>query len=302
MKKPLFSGKWSVLGIFLVCGFLLAAADNCEELSLSEQEMLAAQQAQSQQAQAMAQAQAQSQAQQAQAQEQARIQEQARAQEQAQAQQQAQAQANQQQAAEQGGSPAQDAGAGGAETSGTAGAVPVASGAQGGGNTQGQTAAGTQGGAAQSPASGAGGNTVDTAPMAETGGSSGNTALASLYGKEWKLTEIVLSNRNIALDRKKLKSEGAGDLFTLTIQSDRMSGKAAPNRYTTAYKTGDNNTLTLMPVISTLMATSFDPERIQEQDYYAYLSRVKSWKADKTRLELHTTDAGNRPAVLVYEY
>jgi len=111
---------------------------------------------------------------------------------------------------------------------------------------------------------------------------------------------LRLTGKTIVLDRAKLNAEGAGDIFTLTVDESRLAGKAAPNRYTTSYKAGENNTLTLSPVISTLMASSYDPERIQEHEYYQYLAKVKSWKINQNKLELYTTDDSNKEAVLVY--
>jgi len=137
-------------------------------------------------------------------------------------------------------------------------------------------------------------------PEDNPGDSTGADYLKSIIGKEWKLTELRLSGKSVVLDRNKLSAEGAGDFFTLTIDKSRLSGKAAPNRYTTAYQAGANNSLTLLPVISTLMATGNDPERLHEKEYYQYLGRVKSWKLNQKSLELNTTDANNKDAVLVY--
>ncbi|MDR2702319.1 MAG: META domain-containing protein [Spirochaetaceae bacterium] len=134
------------------------------------------------------------------------------------------------------------------------------------------------------------------APSASTGAD----FLKTIIGKEWKLVELRLSGKSLFLDRNKLNSEGAGDYFTMTIDNSRLSGRAAPNRYTTAYQAGSNNSLTLLPVVTTLMATSHDPERLQEREYYQYLAGVNSWKSNQKTLELYTTDANKKEAVLVY--
>jgi len=124
--------------------------------------------------------------------------------------------------------------------------------------------------------------------------------LKTIIGKEWKLVEIRLSGKTVILDRAKLNAEGKGDIFTMTIDSSKLSGKAAPNRYSTAYQAGPNNSLTLLPVITTLMAPIFEQEYLKEQEYYQYLGGVKSWKLNQKTLELYTTDADKKEAVLVY--
>ena len=91
-----------------------------------------------------------------------------------------------------------------------------------------------------------------------------------------------------------------GDLFTLTIDNERISGKAAPNRHTSAYQPGANNALTIQPPVSTAMIMIYDPERIREKEYFRCLTAVKRWKLNQNKLELYTVDANNKEAVLVY--
>jgi len=328
MRKLSFPGKTGkiyALGIFLVCGLLLISAEECEDISMAEQEAAwaryqAAQSGSDQQA----------------------------AWDQQQASQSGlsqQAAWDQQQAAQSG--PGQATPAAGAPAAGTnptvgdwqmAGGAPAAggptasgpsasqapAGAQGNSGAQGQQQAGadswqsgmaqvggagggtaggnaSQSGAGTTPSgAGAGGTTPAGGNQSPAGTSTGANFLTSISGKDWKLSELRLQGKTIVLDRTKLNSDGAGDIFTMTVDGNRISGKAAPNRYNTVYQAGENNTLTLSPVVSTLMASSFDPERIQEHEYYQYLSKVKSWRVNQNKLELVTTDASNKEAVLVY--
>ncbi|MDR2662176.1 MAG: META domain-containing protein [Treponema sp.] len=166
-----------------------------------------------------------------------------------------------------------------------------ASGAANGSQTQ--AAAGSQ--AAGSQAAAASGGTAG-----QSTASSGASYLSSISGKDWKLLELRRSDKTVTLDRNKLTADGMGDLFTLTVDSARLSGKAAPNRYISTYQAGENNTLTIAPPIGTLMASIYDPERLREEEYFQYLSKVKSWKLNQGKLELYTTDASNKEAVLVY--
>jgi len=191
-----------------------------------------------------------------------------------------------------------------AATAPAATVTPAVSGAPVNSQVPAQTTAAPQSNQGGTNPSGGAGSPAASVPAAlpedNPGDSTGADYLKSIIGKEWKLTELRLSDKTVVLDRKKLSAEGVGDFFTMTIDKSRISGKAAPNRYTTAYKAGADNSLTLLPVISTLMATSFDPERLQEQEYYQYLGRVKSWKLNQKTLELNTADANNKDAVLVY--
>jgi len=136
--------------------------------------------------------------------------------------------------------------------------------------------------------------------QSQAGGSAATNFSTAVSGKEWKLSELRISGKTTVIDRAKLNSHGAGELFTLTVEGDKISGRAAPNRYSTVYQAGENNALTLLPMISTQMAALFEPEGIKEHEYYQYLSRVKSWKLNQNKLELYTTDDNNKEAVLVY--
>jgi hypothetical protein len=263
--------KIYVLGILLVCGFLLTSVDDCENWYMVEQEE-ASRLAQAEQDRAN----------------QERLQQEERT--------------KQEQAAltnRQGSSGSQSSGAQtnqSASGSQSTAAAPNQGSAQG---TQSQGAAQTpQGGTSQSGAAvvapgTSGGNTAQA-------GSTGASYLSTITGKEWKLSEVRFPDKTTLIDRNKLSADGMGDNFTFTVDSSRVSGKAAPNRYTSVYQAGANNALTIQAPISTLMASIYDPERIREQEYFQYLSRVKSWKLNQGKLELYTTDASNKEVVLVY--
>jgi len=282
MRKLVFPGKAGkiyTLGIFLVCGLLLMSVEECDEMSLAEQEA------------AWAQYQA---AQDDPDQEAAWAQYQAGRGNTDQGYGQGQGSTGQQGGSGSSGGGSQTAGGGSGSSSGGSQTGTGSQGNSGSPNQGQQQGGGTSGGNASQSGAGAGGN------QSQAGGGTGTNFLTSISGKEWKLSELRLSDRTIVLDRAKLNSEGAGDIFTMTVEGNRISGKAAPNRYNTAYQAGANNSLTVSPVVSTLMASSFDPERIQEHEYYQYLAKVKSWRINQNKLELYTTDDSNKEAVLVY--
>ena len=151
-----------------------------------------------------------------------------------------------------------------------------------------------------STASSSGSQPASTGSQASQSGQSGAApaALSSISGKNWKLVEVRKDSRVIEINRQKLETDGFGDLFTIVF-GDRISGRAAPNRFTAPYQAGANNALTIQQPASTMMAAIYDPERIHEKDYFQYLTGVKSWKLNQNRLELYSSDAG-KETVLVY--
>ena len=177
--------------------------------------------------------------------------------------------------------------------------------AQGATGQQGtQAAAGgtqqTQGGAAQG-ATGQGTQTAGGTQQTQDGAeSTGTNSIAPISGKTWKLIEIRFTDKTVTLNRNELSAEQA-DIFTLTIDNERISGRGLPNRYMTSYKAGANNALTIQPIASTMMASIVtEPQRIQEPEYFQYLAKVKSWKINQNRLELTTADAANQTAIMVF--
>ena len=157
----------------------------------------------------------------------------------------------------------------------------------------------TQSGAAQGtqPASGAAGTTAGQGTVT---GSTGANYVTSISGKSWKLVELRFVDRTVTLNRGELPADQA-DIFTLNIDNEKVSGKALPNRYMTSYQAGANNTLTIRPIASTMMALiATDPQKITEPQYLQYLSKVKSWNINQNRLELTSTDAANQTVIMVF--
>jgi hypothetical protein len=187
---------------------------------------------------------------------------------------------------------------------GTAASKPASGTSTSGTGTAAAAGTGTSGTAASSgTAAGASSTAAATGTTASASGASSqglSGAIAEIGGKNWKLVELKANGKSYQIDRKKLDAEGLGDLFTFNISNDRISGRAAPNRYTAGYKTGDNNALTIQAPASTLMAAIYDPERIKEKEYFDYLIKVSRWKLNQGRLELYTTDKTGKEAVLIY--
>jgi heat shock protein HslJ len=158
-------------------------------------------------------------------------------------------------------------------------------------------------GQAQQPAVVAGNQPGSRSAQQQSGnqqaGGTAQAAVSSIGGKEWKLIELRKGSVVTVINRKKLDGDGFGDLFTINF-GEKVTGKAAPNRFNAPYQAGANNALTIQPPVSTLMASIYDPERIHEQDYFEYLTNVKSWKLTQGRLELYSSDPYGKETVLVY--
>ena len=264
-------GKIYVFGIMLVCGLLLTSVDDCENMELMEQQYAREQAAQAEQAKA--------------------------------------AKAEQEKLASSGKSDSQSPQK--QTTSGTQQGSQAASGDKtassasqpASGSTSSGTQAATDSGSGTQPAASgtqapSGGTTpAGTQPAAA---STGANYVTSISGKAWKLTELRFSDRTVALNRGELNADQA-DIFTITVDNERVSGKAAPNRYFGPYQAGANNALTIQPVANTMMAAIFtDPQKITEQQYLQYLTKVKSWKVNQNKLELTSTDAANKPVTMVF--
>jgi heat shock protein HslJ len=276
-------GKIYAVGIALVCAFVLISADDCESLYLAEQEAAKtwAQEAASGES-AVSGSQNTSSSRNAGS----------GSQNAASGSQNASRGGSSPQA----GSPAgsQSAAQGGSRDSGSRPSQTASSGSA-------QPGPAAQGATAQSPAAqgtAAQGGAQSAAPGATA--TTGADYVSSITGKTWKLSELRLSGRTVTIDRNKLAADGMGDLFTFTVDNERISGRAAPNRYTTVYQAGANNALTIQPPITTMMASIYDPERLREREYFQYLTAVKSWKLNQNKLELYTVDASNKEVVLVY--
>lgn len=120
--------------------------------------------------------------------------------------------------------------------------------------------------------------------------------------REWFLIEIKTEDENITFDRNRLGDEGFGDIFTLNFDSERISGRGAPNRYTAPYELGseEERGLSIKNIAGTLMAPIADPERLKEREYFAYLEKAYRWNLKNGRLELSTLRPDGRETIMVF--
>jgi heat shock protein HslJ len=126
------------------------------------------------------------------------------------------------------------------------------------------------------------------------------TGFSDIQGKEWKLAGIRTAAGESAFNRGTLEKEGFGGAYTLRFDGERLSGVAAPNRYTGPYALGEGQTLEIKRIAGTLMASLTEPSALKEAEYLAYLEKAGRWALEEGRLELHTESPGGEPAVLVF--
>jgi heat shock protein HslJ len=127
------------------------------------------------------------------------------------------------------------------------------------------------------------------------------SSFSGVQGKDWKLIEIKVNDNSINFDRKTLESDNFGEIFTLKFDKENVSGAGAPNRFSAPYKVGKGNAITIQMVRATLMASIFEPQRVKESDFFAYIQNVSEWNlVDKEKLELTSKNEAGDKITLVF--
>jgi len=135
--------------------------------------------------------------------------------------------------------------------------------------------------------------------MRRTNANNNAASPSTIEGNEWKLIEVYVDGRNTRFSRNTLPEE-PGNLFTLNFDAQNISGVGAPNRYSAPYTKGDSQTLAIMLIRSTLMASLFQPENLTEHDFFNYLQNAYSWKLVNNNLELLSKSQNGGEVRLVF--
>jgi len=125
-----------------------------------------------------------------------------------------------------------------------------------------------------------------------------SSSVSDIEGNEWKLIYVYIDGKDTRFSRSALPAE-PGNFFTLSFDSEHISGVGVPNRYSAPY-TRNNNQLSIMLIRSTMMASFFQPENITEHDFFVYLQNAHSWKLADNNLELLSKTADGSEARLVF--
>jgi heat shock protein HslJ len=93
-----------------------------------------------------------------------------------------------------------------------------------------------------------------------------------------------------------------GGFFSMRFEGeDRVSGQAAPNRYSAPCSWGDDSDLAIGPAAATKMLLLREPEGLGEDEFFGYLSRAYRCSLDPGgRLELRSQGPGGEDAVLIF--
>jgi len=139
---------------------------------------------------------------------------------------------------------------------------------------------------------------TDVDPMTETGAAR-NISFSEVTGREWKLLEVYVDNRDIRF-RRENQPAAFTDIYTLIFDDLILSGSGAPNRYSAPYTIGENQTIRIQPMRSTLMASFLEPVNLSEHEYMFYLQNTYSWTIVNRNLELSSRTENGRAVRMVF--
>jgi len=139
---------------------------------------------------------------------------------------------------------------------------------------------------------------MDSSSSQRSEASGNESSVSSIEGHEWKLTEVYVDGKNLGFSRSTLPAE-PGNFFTLNFDAQNISGVGVPNRYSAPF-TMSGNTINIMLIRATLMASFFEPEKINERDFFDYLQNTTSWKLANNKLELLSKTKDGKEVRLVF--
>ncbi|MDR0502902.1 MAG: META domain-containing protein [Treponema sp.] len=125
---------------------------------------------------------------------------------------------------------------------------------------------------------------------------------SDITGKDWMLTGVFIGGADTLFSRENLPRENGRNYFTLKFDSGTVSGTGAPNRFSAPYTSGDNNSVSILPMRSTLMAALFEPENLKEHEFYVYLQNASAWKLADEKLTLFSKTKDEQEARLVFGF
>jgi heat shock protein HslJ len=127
-----------------------------------------------------------------------------------------------------------------------------------------------------------------------------NAVYEELLNIVWLLSEIQVNYGKTALDRTAMAANGMGDIYTLQLTEEGISGKAAPNRYFTTFELRHNHDFRIRPIVGTMLPANINVGGLMENEYYWYLQRATHWEIVNNALELYAYPAQNESVVLRY--
>ena len=122
---------------------------------------------------------------------------------------------------------------------------------------------------------------------------------SNIIDKEWKLAEVYVNDVNIQFNRAS-QPEALRDIYIIKFDKEMLSGTGAPNRYSAPYTLGENQSISIMPMRSTLMASFLEPNNLSEYEYYSFVQNSFEWRIVNNTLEL-ISKRDNDAVRLVFE-
>jgi heat shock protein HslJ len=125
---------------------------------------------------------------------------------------------------------------------------------------------------------------------------------SDVVGKDWKLIEVYVDGKNTQFSRDSFQNNNfMRDMFTMKFTEKMVNGTGAPNMFGGQYTQGSNQTISFMPMITTLMAPMpFEPENLTEYDFYNYLHNASRWGLVNNNFILYSKTEDGREIRLVF--
>ena len=147
--------------------------------------------------------------------------------------------------------------------------------------------------------SNAGRSLDNNAAVSSEGGNTDTVNLSSVINIQWNLIEVYIDGTDTQF-RRAYQPAVQNDLFILTFNGEMLSGVGAPNRFSAPYKMGEDQTISVMLVRSTLMAALFEPVNLREHDFFTYIQNAYKWQLVNGNLELLSITESDLPVRMVF--
>ena len=126
------------------------------------------------------------------------------------------------------------------------------------------------------------------------------TDFSEVVGHELRLTEVYVNGTKTQYNREAL-SDIFSEAFILKFDEQRFSGRGAPNLIVaTPYTLGENQSINIGLIPTTLMAAIFEPDHLKEHDFFKYIQSAYSWRITGGNLELYSRFEDNNEIKLVF--
>ena len=116
---------------------------------------------------------------------------------------------------------------------------------------------------------------------------------SDVQNRDWNLAEIRIGPESITID-------GAGEMFTLRFDMERVNGIGMPNRYFAPYTLADKQGIAINTMAQTRMAALREPEKLKEDEFFFYLQNAVRWNLVRGNLELFSRGQDGLQAVLIF--